>query len=273
MSGHALTVSLLAMVLSAARLRADDVRAPAREAAVAAFEEGKRLLAAGKDGRPEFQRALECFREATDEFITAPGTCQNLGNAAFLAGDVPYAVITFRAGLILDPHHPLLRANLAYARAQVVYPPGTRGRPPADYWPSWLPRWHTGALLGIGLAAYAVAWIAATGWWLRRRPWLAVVAVGGLGLAAVAGYGWRLHAEQLQMDCDFPPIVIIPDQTPLLTGNGPSYPRHPDLPILRRGMEARRLAERGDWLQIQFASGETGWIPATDAWIIMTPES
>ncbi len=268
MSRRALTVLLLAAVVGAARLRADEGRSQAKEAAIAAFAEGKRLLAAGKDARPEFQRAMECFYEGQGEWITAPETGLNLGNAAFLAGELPYAIVAFRVGLMLDPHHPQLRANLAYARTQVTYPPGLRGRPPADFWPSWLPRWHTGALLGTAVFLYSVAWLAVIGWWFRRKSWLAFVALLGLGLAACLGYGWWLHFQQWQTDCEFPPVLIHSDQTPLLTGNGPSYPRHSDLPILRLGMEARRLAARGGWLQIQFASGETGWIQDTDAWVV-----
>jgi len=265
-SGRALIVFLASGIFAAGWLRAQEVREQPRAEAIAAFMEGRRLLAAGKDARPEFRRAEEQFREATNEWLPTPGMCTNMGNAAFLAGDLPYAILAFRAGLYLDRHDPVLQANLAYARAQVVYPPGARGRPAADPWPRWLPRWNTGTMLGTGLVAYSLAWIGALAWWRRRGPWLATVALVGFGLAAAAVYGWRLQLTQWRMDVEFPPIVIAEEYTPLRTGNGPSYPRHPDLPMLRRGMEARRLAVRGDWIQVQFASGETGWIPITDAW-------
>jgi hypothetical protein len=248
------------------RLRADEVQARQKAAATAAFEEARRLLADGKDARSEFRRAADGFHEATNDLFHTPGTCRNIGNAAFLADDLPHAIYAFRVGLSLDLHDPVLRANLAYARAQVAYPPGARGRPPADTWPSWLPRWHTGALLGAGLVAYSAACIAALGWWFRRRRWLLVAALVGFGLSAAGVHGWRLLCRQSQMDRDFPLVVIAFDQTDLRTGNGPSYPRHPDLPMLRRGMEARGLGQRGDWIQIQFASGETGWVPLTDTW-------
>jgi hypothetical protein len=57
-----------------------------------------------------------------------------------------------------------------------------------------------------------------------------------------------------------PLVVVREDHLPLRKGNGPSYPTNPDLPVLSRGMEARRLYERGGWLQIQFAGGEVGWV-------------
>ncbi len=65
-------------------------------------------------------------------------------------------------------------------------------------------------------------------------------------------------------------MVIREDKLPLRKGNGPSYPANPDLPMLYRGMEARKLHERGPWLQIEFASGEVGWVE-TAAVLIDTP--
>ncbi|MCI0681259.1 MAG: hypothetical protein L0Y71_04075 [Gemmataceae bacterium] len=253
--------------LAASPARAEEGDPSAHAAGVAAFAEGKRLLAAGKDARAAFQRSFDRFSAATDSARLSAADGQNIGNAAFLAGDLPSAIAAFRAGLILDRHQPVLRANLAYARAQVQYPPGQHGRPEADPWPAWLPRWQVDTLVRIGGGAYAVAWLASTVWLLRRRNWLAWLALAGFAVAACAGYGWWLHWRQSQIDRDFPPVVIRND-TSLWTGNGPSYPRHLELPQLRRGMEARRLTERGGWLLIQFASGETGWIDGDDAWVI-----
>jgi len=46
----------------------------------------------------------------------------------------------------------------------------------------------------------------------------------------------------------------------LRTGNGLRYPPRYETP-LNRGVEARLLFTRGDWLQIEFAGGEVGWVP------------
>ena len=41
--------------------------------------------------------------------------------------------------------------------------------------------------------------------------------------------------------------------------NGPSYGRY-ETP-LHAGVEGRRLFVRGDWVQIELAGGEVGWLP------------
>ena len=58
------------------------------------------------------------------------------------------------------------------------------------------------------------------------------------------------------------PVVIIADDGVLVrSGNGFAYPRRYDVP-LNRGVEARLLYARADWLQIELSGGEVGWVPA-----------
>src|SRR5438105_5770653 len=64
----------------------------------------------------------------------------NLGNAHFLADQLPEAILAYQHGLRLDPNDGGLRENLEYARARVQAPFGERGRPEADNWPDWLYR-------------------------------------------------------------------------------------------------------------------------------------
>jgi len=231
----------------------------------AAFEEGKKLVAEGKDARPAFQRALQAFAERAEQ-LDGTALAQNLGNAAFLADDLPRALLAFRYGLSFDRHHALLRANLAYARSQVRYPLNSpRGRAEPDPWPVWLPRLGAGWCVGVATIGYCLAWAALTGCVLKRQTRLAVLTAACFALAAAAGYGCYLLRWQAEQDFDFSPVVVRHEDVPLRTGNGLSYPRHPELPTLARGMEARCLHVRGAWLQIQFASGETGWIQDRDA--------
>jgi hypothetical protein len=59
----------------------------------------------------------------------------------------------------------------------------------------------------------------------------------------------------------YPRVVITMDGTALRRGNGESYPCHPTIPTMYEGMEGRRLAQRGDWLQIELPRGQVGWVP------------
>jgi hypothetical protein len=184
----------------------------------------------------------------------------NLGNAHVLAGELSEAIIAYHRGLRLDPNDSGMRDNLDYVRAKVPYPFGKRGRPEVDSWPPWLYRPAAFQVLVFALGAYSLSCILATRWCMARRRALLVRAIVVFLLAASCGFYW-LHLEnETDWQTQHPLVVIRDDKLPLRKGNGPSYPANPDLPVLARGMEARKMNERGGWLQIQFASGEVGWV-------------
>ncbi|MBX9627085.1 MAG: hypothetical protein K2X82_25005, partial [Gemmataceae bacterium] len=115
--------------------------------------------------------------------------------------------------------------------------------------------------------APAEAWLIALGLWVgaglaaarflmtRNLRW--AVAAGGclVGLAVLGGVWWddaRKHDPR--------PVVVVSADTPLRAGNGDSYPARLDRP-LPRGVEARELARRGGWVQVELAGGAVGWLP------------
>ncbi len=55
-------------------------------------------------------------------------------------------------------------------------------------------------------------------------------------------------------------MVIAADGVLLRRGDGLAYMPRYDTPV-NRGVEARLLFARGDWLQIELAAGEVGWVP------------
>src|SRR5947209_8428757 len=79
----------------------------------------------------------------------------NLGNAYFLADQLPEAILAFQRGLRLDPDDADVRANLDYARARVQYSFGQRGRPEEDAWPLWLYRPAPLQVLAVAMFCYA----------------------------------------------------------------------------------------------------------------------
>ena len=48
----------------------------------------------------------------------------------------------------------------------------------------------------------------------------------------------------------------------LRKGNSAGYPARLE-PKLPRGVEARKLGERGGWVQVRLAGGAVGWLPAS----------
>src|SRR5437667_4671559 len=108
--------------------------------AEAAFRAGTDVRNTPEEARPLFRKAASCYEALRQQGARNADLYRNQGNSYLLAGDLPRAIWFYRRGLSLAPADPILRANLAHARAQVAYPgPGDLGRPPVENWPPWLP--------------------------------------------------------------------------------------------------------------------------------------
>lgn len=183
----------------------------------------------------------------------------NLGNACLLAGKLAEAIYNYHRGLRLDPNDAGLQANLDYARAKVQYPFRNRGQPEVDSWPPWLYRPTPFQMLAAATICYVLACLYLTRGLIRGGPPVTKT-IALVLLAAACGFYWLRLESQLDWQDRHALVVIRDDKLPFRQGNGPSYPANPELPLLARGMEARTMSERGGWLQIQFASGEVGWV-------------
>lgn len=242
---------------------AADPAADVQARAEAAFREGATLAAddrAAAAARQAFARSAQLYEQLEQDGCHNADLYRNLGNAYFLAGDLPRAIRSYRRGLRLTPNDLELRRCLAHAREQVEYPaPGTVGRPPTEHRPPWLPRLPAVApWLAFGL--YFAACLAAARWWMvRRGPWRTVSATA-LGLALCLGAGLAWEGGEDRADDERPLVVIAADGVLLRRGNGLAYPaRYPTW--VNKGVEARRLYARGDWVQIELSGGEVGWVP------------
>lgn len=240
------------------------------QAAIAAFHQGA-ANRAGADAGPHFRRSADQFAKLRRHGFDNAKLCRSEGNAALLAGDLPRAIVAYRHGLRLSPGDRKLRANLAYARSQVVHAARDEyGRAPRAPWPVWLPQPSLAAGLGLAVLAYAAMCSAWTRWWMTRRPRILTATVicyiGTIGMSiAVTAEAWRLRDEDAH-----PPVVLARDGILLRKGNGSSYPPRRDTP-LSRGVEASLLYDRGPWLQVQLLSGEIGWLPRADVLVADTP--
>src|SRR5262249_40034382 len=171
-------------------------------------------------------------------------------------------ILAYRRGLRLYPLSTALWENLELARDQVGYPDAApRHRPPGDAWPPLLPRPTPDGLMNGVLVLHSLAWCAMFGWLVLRRRWLGWLTVGLFTSAVVATCGWAYMQWGISEDERQPLAVVEVSGVTLRRGNGSMYPRHPDLPRVNRGMEARLLHERGGWVQLQFPGGEIGWLP------------
>jgi hypothetical protein len=219
--------------------------------AEAAFAQGTQRLESPREARPHFRRAAQTYDQLRRAGAHNASLCRNQGTAHLLAGDLPEAIQTFRAGLRHWPADRELRAALGYAREQVLYPQGSRvGRPATEARFAQLAGW---ALPGAAALFYAVAWLAGARWLVSRAPcWLWI---GSVCLTVSLGLGGWLLLQRAER----PLVVVKEDGVLLRAGNGLSYPPRSETP-LNRGVEAALLFRRGEWVQVELASGEVGWI-------------
>ena len=235
--------------------------APPAEVAAGA----EQAFAEGVAHRDDSATARRWFREAAAGYDAlwrqghrTPALAIARGRAHRLAGHLPRAVAALAAGHALARYDRPLQQELEDARSAVVYPldgtlaadcrpPPTAGvaarMAPAEAW-----------LIALGLwagACLAAARFAMT----RNLRWVAAAAGCFVGLAVLGGLWWddaRKHDPR--------PVVVVTVDTTLRAGNADSYPARLDRP-LPRGVEARELARRGGWVQVELAGGAVGWLP------------
>jgi hypothetical protein len=229
--------------------------------AESAFHDGVKLRDKGELGRAEFLTAAACYEELRRRGIDNAQLEHNLGNAYFLADDLPHAILSFHRGLRLSPLDANLRQCLTEAREKVVYPDNTPfGRAPVVQVGLLLPGWVNNLILAAAALLYGLGSAAVTRWLMVRRfRWMAV---GGITLL-IAGLLTLLLiqvARSAGAEDSHPLVVIAEDGVLLRKGDGLAFPPRYDT-VVNRGVEARLLFEREGWVQIELAAGEVGWVP------------
>jgi hypothetical protein len=233
-----------------------------------AFADGLRRREAGEKPRAAFRKSASLYEELRRRGAGNGPLYRSLGNARLLAGDLAGAILAYREGLRVAPDDPRLRECLEEARGLVAFRQGSAlGRPPEDYRPPWLPGLGSGPLLALAALAYAGGCVLLTRWRMVRRAWLLPAAAALLAAAAALAVG-LLGRDP---GAGGPVVVLSADGVLLRKGDGPLYPPRFDTP-LGRGVEARLLARRGGWLQVELAGGEVGWVARKDAVVEGEPE-
>lgn len=256
MGCHVLVMGLL--VLGAPELATPHPR-EILEAADQVFTTATQLPSGSSEAQHAFAKAARGYEALQQAGYQSAALSSNQGNAYLLAGDLPRAIQAYRRGLRLVPGDRLLRQNLAYARAQVVYPnvedPERLAGPVLPQLGGW--SWRE-RLLILGVV-HLVAWIALVYWLLDRRGWLLVLSMICFISAGTLATGLAQEARCNRRDESQPLAIIAHDGVVLRTGNGPAYPARLERP-LGRGVEARCLFARDPWLQIELPGGEVGWV-------------
>lgn len=207
---------------------------------------------------PHLRAAIRDLEALQERGVRNPRLSLQLGNARLLADDLGGAILAYHQGLALSPNDRDLRAGLDFARSRVAYPAGTFARPPTDDLPPWLPRPGPGTLLLVAVGAVALGCVGLTRWrMLASGRWLTVGVVALL--LALAGTV-LLVMQQRAVALERPLVVVAADDVLLRRGDGLSFPPRYATP-LPRGTEARLRRARGDWLQVELAGGEIGWVP------------
>jgi tetratricopeptide (TPR) repeat protein len=220
----------------------------------------------GAHPETQFKEAVRDLEQFARLHSKAPGYYLALGNATLLAGDLPRAILAYREGLQGAPPSKDLRSNLGYARSLVVYRNDSSvGRPPPKGLSAIAPLTFRRLFWG-SLIVYTLALISLLHGWRQGRKRLFSIslaaALSAFLVMSTIGYSvWLQHQSSRH-----PLLVLSQDAVVLRRGNGASYPPRLDA-RLNKGVEARLLFRRGDWLQIELTGGQIGWIP-TDAAVV-----
>jgi hypothetical protein len=228
-----------------------------KDRAEAAFADGVHHRDDPDAARPYFRTAATCFDELRRRGARNALLYRNLGHSYLLAGDLPRAILSYRRGILLAPDDRELDAGLESARERVVYPPGSRlGRPGSAGRSSWVSRVGGEWLVSAAMLLYVGACVGLTRWLMTRRGlllWTALIALAAAGTLTIL-------AVREARDVPAGALAVIAEDGVLLRrGDGLSYPPRYETPV-NRGVEARVLNERRNWVQIELSGSEVGWV-------------
>jgi hypothetical protein len=206
-----------------------------------------------------FRQAAAAFESLVTDGARSVALEYNLGNTYFRLGELGRAILHYRRARQLEPSDAKLTANLRYARNRVEPSITASGE---QRLLRRLLFWHYNTSLRTRfwfiVIASLVGWVGLAIWLHRRSNALALLSglAIALALANAASAGWQLHDETHR-----PPAVVVEGEYVLRLGRGEGYD-----PAMRQplgpGVELRVLQQRGDWVEVRLANGQTGWLPA-----------
>jgi tetratricopeptide (TPR) repeat protein len=181
----------------------------------------------------------------------------NLGNACFREGQIGKAVLNFERARRLSPRDPDILANLKFAQQKLGV---DELNAPTKAWQRFLRsaidsrtpgEWRAFELTGIWLAALAIG---LSLWLHRARTALMVVSVAAFAwsAAAAAALSYQAVGERAA-----PKAIILAKET------AARFAPLPDATIhfkLGEGTAVSIYEDRGEWLYVERADGQQGWV-------------
>lgn len=264
-------------LLALAAISALSVKARADESVTAGGMELAAALREYEDATalqvPDPQAARRLFESCAQrlESLVAAGARNgwieyNLGNACFQKGALGEAILHYRRAQRYQPRDDDLRQNLAAARRRcltTIVP--SRGGALLRRAFFWHDTTSFGGRMTAAMLANAAMWACVAAFVLkRRRGWLYAAAMAAFVVIGAGGSaGVQAWQEQRQ-----PPGVVLASDVAVFKGPGTGYERQFEQP-LQAGVEFTRTQRRGDWWRIELADGQTGWIPARSAELVV----
>ena len=224
-------------------------------ASEAQFEEANRLYETGR-----FAAAAALYRVAATNGVSDT-LLFNLGNAHFKAGQLGQAMAAYQRSLRLDPRNPETRANLRFAREQANTQP-----PPLSLRQRWMRRLSIGEWTALASGALTLLLLLLTARQLKPRAfagkplWIRFTTAG-----ALAGT-FLLAMAAVDQFSDSRAFVIT---AKAVVRNGP-LEESPESFKAPDGTELRVHDRKGEFLEIETALGQKGWIHTSDV-ELLTP--
>ena len=215
-----------------------------------------------------FPDAVADWQAILGNGVESPILYYNLGNAFYMQGNYPKAVLYYEKALKLDPSYSDARYNLQFTNSFVQ----DKIEPVPEFILKSLARkgsyllssnaWAAIflVLLGLALASLLLFRLGGTTGARRRGFYFAIV----LFLLASGAFGFAQWQKSAYMRADSA-IVMMPVTS---VKSAPSGSSAKDLFILHEGTKVRILDEVGDWKNISLADGRQGWVLASHLEVI-----
>ena len=183
----------------------------------------------------------------------------NLGNACFRQDKIGHAILNYERARRLAPRDPDILANLKFAQQRLlvdeVNTPASALRRFVDnvLASRTIDEWAGYELVGLWLTVLAVAgWV----WWPKLRTGFMVGALAAAGVLLVmsVALGLRYYSDWVM-----PPAIVLSAKTEA------RFAPLPDATVHFQVAEGTRVVireDRGQWLFVERADGQQGWVKA-----------